>query len=100
MAKLQNLIQTRIRSPTSAESNQRNEPCRRRAFVLGACIVQFPPADRAAKYRHHSVQLKSAFDIGPSVRIWRTIRFSSLFWSSFCYLVAAGTGADAGTKRG
>src|SRR4029453_15909716 len=30
---------------------------------------------------------------------WITPRFSSLFWSSFCCLGAAGTAADAGTKK-
>ena len=30
---------------------------------------------------------------------WTPLRFSSLFWSSFCCLVAAGTAADAGTKK-
>src|SRR4030095_10886031 len=30
---------------------------------------------------------------------WTPPRFSSLFWSSFCCLVAAGTAADAGTKK-
>ena len=31
---------------------------------------------------------------------WIPPRLSSLLYSSFCYLAAAGTAADAGTKRG
>src|SRR5262249_34083004 len=48
---------------------QRNEPCRRRAFVPCDCIVQFPHASPAAAYRHHSVQSESAFGIARLVRI-------------------------------
>jgi len=48
---------------------QRNEPCRRYAFGRDACTLQFPPANPADAYRHHSVQLISAFGIGPTVRI-------------------------------
>lgn len=33
------------------ESDQRNAPCRRRAFVHDACTVQFPPANSEAAYR-------------------------------------------------
>src|SRR5262249_9397859 len=43
------------------ELNRRNEPCRRRAFVQDACIVQSPAADPAAAYRHRGAQLISAF---------------------------------------
>jgi len=35
--------------------NQRNEPCRHRAF-RGASIVQFPHANSAAAYRLHTAQ--------------------------------------------
>src|SRR5262245_17979982 len=30
---------------------------------------------------------------------WIRLRFSSLFWCSFCCLLAAGTAADAGTRK-
>src|SRR5262249_47285320 len=59
-------------SPPNKASARRNEPCRRHAFGLGVCNAQSPPADPAAEYRRHSVQLNSVFDIGPSVRISRT----------------------------
>ena len=49
--------------------NRHNEPCRRRAFVLGARTVRFPLANPAAECRLRSVQSESAFGIGPSVRI-------------------------------
>ena len=51
------------------ESDQRNAPCRRRAFVHDACTVQFPPANPAAAYRSRIALLDSTFGIGPSVRI-------------------------------
>jgi hypothetical protein len=44
-------------------SDQRNEPCSRRAIAHGGCNSQFPPADPAAGYRLRSLQLVSLSDI-------------------------------------
>jgi hypothetical protein len=54
---------------TIAGLNQRNAPCRRRAFARAARTVQVPPANRAAEYRLHTAQSVSLCDIGRYVRI-------------------------------
>ena len=51
-------------------SDQRNEPCSRRAIAHGGCNSQFPPADPAAGYRLSTLSCRrKAMAMGPSIFI-------------------------------